>query len=216
MKSIFLPAMLALTTAAVGLPALADVLPPEAANAMKRLLDNPRAFDRTDEYCKDKTVGEACVLPGNTFAGGGEGVCKNEFNRAEAVIDLSCVRERAVIDRKLPEGGFVNDEYLCREVVQAQRDGVPMPSEWNCTPLKTPPRDQFCAGKDPGAACTVALLYQGVREQFPGVCKEETQTQGFYYQGHRKATRQVVQCQPREPLPPRSYTPVGWWQKLMQ
>jgi len=209
-------AMLAAALASCTVPALADLIPPEAEAAAKRLRANPKAFDRTDEYCTDKKVGEACTIPGSAFAGGGEGVCKNDLNRA-GTIDLSCKREGFMnIDRKYPEGGFVADATICRELEQRKRENTPYPPEWNCTPLDPTPTDQFCAGKAVGAACTVTLSYLGKPEQAQGVCKHDLQQQGFYYQGRRTLSRLVIECQPAEALPERKYTPVGWWQKLMQ
>lgn len=211
------PCVTLLAIAAFHLPALADLIPPQAAEIAKRLADNPRAFDRSDEYCKGKKVADACTLPGNLFAGGGEGICKNETTRWSTSIDLTCVRGgTAVIERKLPEGGFVHDASLCRDAGKLDSKGIPEPSQWNCTPVVPTPQDQFCAGKEVGAACTVQLRYQDRQEEFPGVCKVEVQSYNFYYQGPRTATRQVVQCQPPESLPPRTYTPATWWQKLTQ
>jgi hypothetical protein len=215
MKMAFIAAILAV--AAVHLPALADLISPEGVPAAKRLANNPRAFDRSDEYCKGKKVSDACTMPGNLFAGGGDGVCKNELNRRSYTIDLLCEREdNTIIERKLPEGGFVNDASLCRDAGKVESDGSSTPSPWNCKPTVPTPRDQFCAGKEVGAACTVQLLYQGRQEEFDGVCKEEVQSRSFYYQGPRTVTRQVVQCQSPEALPPRTFTPATWWQKLTQ
>ena len=211
------PCAALLAVAAFHLSALADVIPPQAAEISKRLAANPRAFDRSDEYCNGKKVADACTLPGNLFAGGGEGVCKNDTTRWSTSIDLTCVREgNTVIERKLPEGGFVDSKWHCRDAGKLGSNGLPEPSPWNCTPTVPTPRDQFCAGKETGAACTVQLRYQGRQEEFPGICKEEQQSQEFYYQGPQSRTRQVIQCQPPESLPPRTYTPATWWQKLTQ
>jgi hypothetical protein len=213
----FWPCVVLVLAAAFHLPALADLIPPQAAEAAKRLEKNPRAFDRTDEYCKGKKVADACTLPGNAFAGGGEGVCQNNTVRWPTTIDLTCVREdTVVIERKLPKGGFVNDTSLCSDAGKIDSNGIPEPSRWNCSPIVPTPRDQFCAGKEVGAACTVQLRNQDRQEEFPGVCKEEVQSYSFYYQGQRTATRKVVQCESPESLPPRTYAPASWWQKLTQ
>lgn len=211
-------APLTLALATLGLPALADVLPPEGASALMRLRDNPQAFDRTDEYCLDKKVGHACSIPGDTFAGGGAGSCKNAFNRSAMRIDLSCVRDLQVrIDRQLPESDFIlSDATLCEDFAQMKKNGVAGPEELSCTPPPTPPVDRFCAGKAVGASCRALLTVDGAQQDFPGICREVEQTRSVYLQGRRKAVRTVILCQPPEPLPPRSYAPVSWWSRLLQ
>lgn len=199
------------------LPAGADLIPPEAAPAALRLHKNPKAFDRVDNFCKRKRVGDACSIPGGAFAGGGEGMCRNDLNRTTLTIDLSCVREGQVtIDRKLPAGGFVNDSELCSDAARsAAGDDPSSHPEWNCTPTVPTAADQFCTGKAIGSACTVELTYQGRREQHQGVCSQVFETEHFYYQGRRTATRQVIRCDPAT-VTPRSYAPATWWQKLTQ
>ncbi|WP_255990114.1 hypothetical protein [Chitinolyticbacter albus] len=194
--------------------AAADVLPPQAASAAERLRNNPKAFDRYDNFCAGKKSGDACVIPGTAFAGGGNGRCDNDINRKTYTIDLHCVREGYVtIERQLPEGGFVHDEQLCRSKA-AHESEEPAP-KWNCTPLTPTPSDAFCKGKSINSACTVELTYKGALQRDEGVCKEIVETERFYYQGRREATRKVIQCMPKEEFT-RSFTPASWWQKLLQ
>lgn len=202
---LFLPGFVLLFN---GGPAQADLLPPPAESAMKRLDRNRNAFDRTDQFCAGKFRGDACTIPGSRLAGGGDGVCQNEINRSTFSIDLYCKREGlAVIQRGLPEGGFVAEPALCAEA-QA-------PHPWNCTPLPEIPADRFCQGKSVGQSCTVDMGYDGTPEQHQGVCREETQREGFYYQGRRVATRQVILCTAPEDIE-RVYRKATWLEKLRQ
>lgn len=211
-------AVLLISTALLCLPAAADLLPPQAHEAAMRLRANPDAFDRIDNFCSDKKRGDACTIPGSVLAGGGEGVCKNELNRSTFTIDLSCEREgRVAIDRKLPEGGFVHDDSLCRQQAKEAASGNVPPGEsrWNCAPLDPMPADRFCQGKAAGNACAVELRYQGTTQTHEGVCKQVREFSGFYYQGRRTATREVIRCEP-ETAVTRTFSPVSWWKKLLQ
>lgn len=191
--------------------ASADLLPPGAIEAGQRLRDHPGAFDRSDNFCEGKQAGASCVIPGPLLVGGGAGICRNDINRNLGLIDLSCNRSDTVdVDRKLPEAGFVYDADLCR---MKDASGNPLR---NCTPLVPAPSDQFCAGKEVGASCSVSFRYQGKTEQQVGVCKSQLQTFSFYQMGRRTASREVVLCQPAEEATERSYKAVGWWQKLWQ
>ena len=53
----------AVMTAAIGSAARADVIPPGVREAEQRLRDNPKAFDRVDQFCAQRKVGAACTLP---------------------------------------------------------------------------------------------------------------------------------------------------------
>lgn len=193
----------------VGGLANADLLPPGAEDAIRRLEKNRKAFDRVDQFCTDKAPGDACMVAGSHWAGGGPGTCRNEINRTSSTIDLSCRREGVtVIRRGLPEGGFVAEAQLCKG------DDVPRP--WNCTPLPVIPVDRFCQGKAVNQACTVSLEYNGVSELHEGFCRQVTEREGFYYQGRQIATRQVVLCDVPEQPAERTYRDVPWYHKLRQ
>lgn len=194
------------------MPAAADVLPPQAAGAVERLLRNPNAFDRTDQFCAGKRRGDACTITASPLAGGGAGVCKNELNRTSFTIDLSCERSGSyVLDRGLPEGGFVGDASLCANPAATVPSGAP----YSCKPLQPMPVDRFCAGKPVGSACSAEISRDGVRETHPGVCRTVEEQRGFYFQGRRVATREVVRCEAEGSFE-RIYTPVGWFEKLFQ
>jgi len=193
------------------LPGRADVVPPEQAAAKIRLYDNPNAYDRVDNFCKGKKNGATCSISGSTFSGGGEGICTSAVDRENASIDLSCIRKGEVdIDRKLPEGGFVNDSYLC-QMGEDKQTG----QKWNCKPASPTPADRFCQHQPVGGRCTVELTYQGKLERHEGICRQMTETKNFYYMGRRTATREVIRCEPPETAT-RVYTPASWWQKLFQ
>jgi hypothetical protein len=201
--------------------ARADMISPDVERARERLKNNPNVYDRVDDYCKDRKPGAVCSIPGPTFAGGGEGVCRNEYSSSSPTIDLSCVRSGEVqIDRKLPDGGFVHDASLCSRPKDKDcgfgkeiPGGPECPSRWNCKPMKPTPADQFCRSKGVGSACTVELIYLGRSERHEGICTIIVETERFYYQGHREAKRDVIRCEP-PPVAPRNYSPVSWQQKL--
>lgn len=195
-------------------PAIADVLPPAVADAEQRLRANPKAYDRVDEFCAGKKPQAACVIPGSVFAGGGAGTCRNGINRGEGTIDLACVRnDEVAIDRRLPEGGFVSDERLCRAAEEEARAYNRPARRVNCKPIVPTPADRFCKGVAPGAACTVELNYQGRVERHEGVCKQITESEHFYYFGPQTAKREVIRCEPPQATT-RTFKPVSWVKKL--
>lgn len=190
-------------------PALADLLPPQVSAARERLQANPDTYDRVDGFCKGKKRHAACVIAGTTFAGGGGGTCESNFNSQSSTIDRSCVRTDEVsIERQLPDDGFVVDSDLCQD------NGKGSDRQWNCVATIPPPPDRFCKGKDVGQGCTVELNYQGKTERHAGVCKSVVETDDFYYQGHRTATREVIRCEPPS-VTPHIYSKVSWRQKLL-
>lgn len=195
--------------------ARADLISPRIQEARDRLKANPDTFDRFDAFCAGKRRGDACEIPGSTFAGGGKGVCTNAINDEKSTIDLSCIRSGTVeIDRKLPKGGFVNDEALCNRQANAKTEAEKQESrQWNCTPMQPAPADRFCVGKAINGGCTVELVYQGKVERHEGVCKTVTEIDRFYYQGRRIAIRDVIQCEPDKPVR-HEYAPASWWKKL--
>ncbi|MES3025973.1 MAG: hypothetical protein V4857_30700 [Pseudomonadota bacterium] len=195
----------------------ADLISPQVQAAQERLRANPNTFDRFDTYCAGKRPGALCTIAGNTFAGGGKGVCTNAINESKSSIDLSCVRsERVEIDRKLPAGGFVHDADLCarQATIIATEDGQEN-RRWNCTPEHPAPADRFCRGKAVGSACTAELSREGSMEKHAGVCTAATETENFYYQGRRLAKREVIKCEPGQPAK-HIYAPASWRQKLFR
>ena len=203
--------LLACTLACACHFASADLISPQIQAARDRLRENPNTYDRVDNFCTGKKPGEACLITGSVFSGGGSGSCNNVINENGAIIDLTCVRTDEVsIDRKLPEDGFVNDPELCKR--GADRESG---QQWNCKPMVPTPSDRFCKGKKLGGPCVVELVYQGRNEQGEGICQKIVETESFYFEGHRTATRQVIRCEPPS-LSPRTYNPASWRQKLFQ
>lgn len=194
--------------------ALADVLPPEAAEAAQRLRDNPKAFDRVDQFCAKRTVGAACTIPGDALAGGGAGVCRNALDASRRQIDLRCERSATVtIDRGLPAGGYTLPSHVCagpEGAEIARREGH------GCTPPARPLQDRFCAGRAVGAACEAMLVVDGEAVRNKGVCARVTESAPrFYFRGWQVAQRELVQCVSAKPVT-HDLKPVSWWQKVRQ
>jgi len=204
-----------LATALIGsfLPASADLISPGVRIAAERLRDNPNTYDRVDNFCNGKKVSAPCSIPGTTFSGGGDGICRSAVNQDESTIDMSCVRNgEAQIDRQLPQGGFVREDLCLNGVFENAERGRNM--RWSCKPTLPTPSDQFCTGKSIGARCTVKLHYQDKNEQHEGTCKKITETESYYQRGHRTAKRDVIRCEPPSAVV-RSFAPASWRQKLV-
>jgi hypothetical protein len=194
----------------------ADLISPRLADARSRLHANPDTYDQVDQYCSGLKRDAACSLPGNAFEGGGPGVCKTGINHS-AVIDMVCEQRASVaIDRQIPDGGFVADERLCEPYRAALASGLPLPKQpWNCAPPPKALTDQFCRSAAVGGACTAEVVVDGRKERHPGVCNPVLQTENFYHQGRRQATRSVLMCQPASSVV-RQFSPASWLQKLKQ
>jgi hypothetical protein len=188
----------------------ADVISNEAYNARERLSSNPNIYDRVDSFCKGKKPKSACVIPGDILAGGGNGICVNSFDDRYSTIDMVCVRKgELLLDRQLPEGGYVADFSFCKD--GANREGYPTA---NCKPLKPPPKDRFCREKSIGSACSVELTYNNKKLTEAGVCKEVVEmTDSYYHYGRHRDARTVIRCEAPS-LPERIMTPASWFDKL--
>lgn len=205
---------LALLSAAVGSAARADVIPPQVQQAEQRLRDNPRSFDRADQFCAKRSVGAACLLPGDALAGGGAGVCRNALDGTRTQIDLSCERRATVtIDRGLPAGGFTLPAHVCGD---AEGAAVARSRGYSCTRPAETPQDRFCAGRRVGAACEATLSVDGKPVVNAGVCARVTESAPrFYFRGWQTAQREVLQCVSAKPVV-RDHKPVSWWRKVRQ
>lgn len=194
--------------------ARADVIPPAVMQAEQRLRDNPKAFDRADQFCAKRAVGAACSIPGDALAGGGAGVCRNGLDATRTQLELRCERSaKVVIDRGLPEGGFTLPAYFCEVPEGAE---VARERGYGCKPPAQPPHDRFCAGRSAGAACEAALTVDGKTVRNAGVCARVTeQAPRFYFRGWQVAKRDVVQCVSAKPVE-RVFQPASWWQKARQ
>lgn len=193
--------------------AFADLIPPHAHDAAKRLYANSKAFDIVDSFCTGKLVGDECAVKGDVFSGGGSGVCNNSLNQKIGKIELTCVRSaRVTINRGLPDRGFVHDADLCEEYEKNQSDGRFLN---DCTPLMTKPVDRFCTGRDIDSPCTAILSVDGQTESHTGQCKEVVEVKRYYNKGYRVAKRTVIQCEPPS-YTEHTYSPASWWQRLTQ
>ena len=194
--------------------ASADVLPPQAIETEHRLRENPQAFDRADQFCTGRSVGDACQMPGTALAGGGAGVCRNGIDVSRTRIDLRCERTAKVsLERGLPAEGFVLPAYFCENPEGA---AIVRSRGFSSTPAAQPPHDRFCQGRGIGAACTALLTVDGTPVRDAGVCARITESAPrFYFRGWQIARREVVNCVSPEPIE-RRYKDVSWWQKVRQ
>lgn len=194
--------------------ARADVIPPAVMQAEQRLRDNPKAFDRSDQFCAKRAIGAACAIPGDALAGGGAGVCRNGLDATRTQIDLRCERSaKVVVDRGLAERGFTLPAYLCEVPEGAE---IARSRGYGCKPPAKPPEDRFCAGRSVGGACEAALTVDGKPVRNAGVCARVTESAPrFYFRGWQVAKREVLQCVSAKPVE-RVFKPVSWWQKARQ
>lgn len=206
--------LLALALLLAAAPALADVLPLEAMHAEQRFREYPKAYDRTDQWCEGKRLGAACALPGTPLQGGGAGTCARRIATPGYTIDLVCRRdEEPRVDYALPHGPWQGDEQICSRPDNPEYQQALRNENAGCTP-PAPAHDRFCRDKAAGEACTVELTLGERRLQEAGVCTASTQTQRYYFQGHREVSRPVVLCSPPASAPAPRYAPVGFWRKL--
>jgi hypothetical protein len=192
--------------------ARADIIPPGVREAEQRLRDDPKTFDRVDQFCAKRRVGAACAIPGDALAGGGVGVCRNGLDATRTQIDLRCERSASVvIERGLPEGGFTLPAYFCEVPEGAE---VARQRGYGCKPPAAPPHDRFCTARAVGAACEADLTVDGKLVRNAGVCARVTETAPrFYFRGWQVAKRDVVQCVSADPVV-RDFKPATWWQKV--
>ena len=214
LRSVVLWLVLWVVLAAVVPGASADVLPLQAIETEQRLRENPQAFDRADQFCSGRRVGDACQMPASALAGGGAGICRNGIDSSRTRIDLHCERTAKVsLARGLPSEGFVLPAYFCETPEGA---AIARSRGFSCTPAAHPPHDRFCQGRGIGAACTALLTVDGTPVRDVGVCARITESAPrFYFRGWHIAQREVVNCVSPEPIE-RRYKDVGWWQKVRQ
>lgn len=194
---------------------MADVLPPEIGQLQQRARENPKAFDRGDQFCVSKHIGSPCEIPGNPLEGGGKGVCVQKVNKTDQTLDAICEVPEPQIDRAIPESRYQVDARVCgiassnpgmNAALQGERAG--------CEPVP-PVADRFCNGKQPGDACKVDLVQQGQRGSYPGRCTSIIEEKRFYMYGHQTKRRTVLTCQAEKPLVRNLSKPsTGWLQRL--
>jgi hypothetical protein len=214
LRSVVLWVVLWVVLAAVVPGASADVLPLQAIETEQRLRENPQAFDRADQFCSGRSVGDACRMLGTALAGGGAGICRNGIDSSRTRIDLRCERTaKASLARGLPSEGFVLPAYFCENPEGA---AIARSRGFSCTPAAQPPHDRFCQGREIGAACTALLTVDGTPVRDAGVCARITESAPrFYFRGWHIAQREVVNCVSPKPIE-RRYKEVSGWQKVRQ
>lgn len=193
--------------------AVADVLLPEVGLLQQRARENPKAFDRGDQFCVSKSVGSPCEIPGNPLEGGGKGVCVQKINKVDQTLDAICEVPEPQIDRGIPEGRYQVDARLCNN----GNMGAALQSEQaGCEPVP-PVSDRFCNGKQQGDPCKVDLIQQGQRGSYPGRCTLATEEKRFYMYGKQTKRRPVLSCQAEKPLVRHLTKPAsGWLQRLVK
>ncbi len=201
-----------LSVAAV--PAWSDVIPPTVAQARERLRVNPNTYDMVDQFCGGKKRGDACILTGNAFDGGGPGVCDPFVSDK---IYLTCVRLSSVsIDRQLPDGGYSSSDAACQDYLRSAAEGrLPAAKPVDCDPSPQPVSDRFCRGLAPDAACMAEMRVDGRLETHSGVCKTTQQSKYGRYGGRPQTLRTVLTCEPANRIG-HTYSPANWLDKLRQ
>lgn len=198
-------------------PALGDVLPPQAADMAERYRSNPKAFDRTDAWCEGRGVAAACIIPGNAFEGGGVGTCEREIHRSDFKIDLLCsLQAPPRIDRAIPEGPWRADTQWCEQAAVHEPSAQAINGQGLVCSEPQIVSDRFCVGLKPTQTCEAEVSMNGSAARFKGVCTEQKQSRGIYYQGRRTLTRPVLTCEPEQRLPSPVLKPVSAWRKLLQ
>lgn len=207
-------ALFASAVALISPDAGADVIPPGVREAEQRLRDNPKAFDRVDQFCAGRAIGAACSIPGDALSGGGAGICRNGLDATRTHIDLKCQRRATVtIDRGLPSGGYTLPAHVCAdpegaEVARREGHGCARPAQ--------PLQDRFCAGLAVGTVCEATLVVDGKAVRNKGVCARVTEpAPRFYFRGWQVAQREVLQCVSAKPVV-HDLKPLSWWQKVRQ
>lgn len=197
--------------------AAADGMPPQAQEASARFNNNPRTFDRYDPWCEGHGVDTACQIPGTPFEGGGPGKCERRIHKADYQIELRCILAPTPhMDRGLPDTNWRAEKHRCEGEKVKPGMNKPLTEDGYPCDNQPPVFDRFCKGKEVGQSCTVELSVADLTQNFKGVCRREEETSFTYFRGQRRLTRDTVQCQPAQILPPVELKPVGAWRKLLQ
>lgn len=204
-------------SAGMHLVAHADVISPEE-EALQDRLRRSEAVDRVDQYCADKRPGDACVLPGNAFEGGGPGKCRREANPSLRRIELSCRLVQSLqVDRGLPASAeFVASPEFCRMRDDEQVASLLARSHITCDAPATLPADRFCRDHKAGDACRVEAVVAGKAEVFAGRCSVTAENTRFYQYGPNSAQREYLACQPEKPAPAHRYQRRGFFRNLLK
>ena len=140
--------------------ARADVLPPDLAAIYLKARENPKAYDRADQFCDGRSIGSPCEIPGNPFEGGGSGHCTQDINSASRSLDALCkLDDPPLIDRQTPEGGFQVSKELC-DMASKNPDLASnlrsMDVRCDLPPATLTP-DRFCQGRKPSFCFLTSL-----------------------------------------------------------
>ncbi len=193
-RSLFL-----LTGLVFALPCWADLIPPGVDELQQRASKQPNAIDRSDDYCKDKAINDACHIPGTPFDGGGAGLCRRYQNSQNLSLDLVCqVQEPLEIPRLIPNTPYMTNPHLC--AMEERIRAILHNENISCQPV-APVSDQYCQNKAEGAPCTVPIKYPSHSVTHIGVCKQITLGSSFYLYGRQGKYRYVTQCVSSNPVP---------------
>jgi hypothetical protein len=192
--------------------AMADLIPPEEQALIQRMQET-KAFDEADQFCRGEQPEAPCALPGNAFEGGGAGVCSRQMSRSRDTIQqLVCVQ----VDSFEYEAGVTppldNERILCEvgieELTPAQQANCP-------ALIASKPVDRFCAGKAPGDTCDVDGMIGEVKASFASQCALTEETGTLYFRGHRSVSREELRCKAKQSFI-REFSPVSFWDRLRQ
>jgi|GEM_PF-6017221 len=199
MQKLILCLMVSLLAGA--LPAMADI-PNYELN--KRFAENPNTYDTVDKYCDGKKPDEACTIPGDKLAGGGEGACRRNALRYEGIIEMRrTLSSNVLIDRAIqpaspsncpagsPKGEIKDGMIACGEV-----------KFWQV--------DRFCSSKKLHERCVADVNLEGKAGQFNGSCE-----MGATYEHGRYSGDFSILCQSPTQLDAKTHK-VGILQKLGQ
>lgn len=148
----------------------ADAISPDLWDIYHRAKLDPKTYERADQFCAGKRIGDACEMPGNRFDGGGKGDCAQEVNPDEKTIDAYCKQAvKAHVVRELPPGGYGVAPAICDMAKNHAGFAEDLRSANATCEIPPPISDRFCSGKALGALCVVEIF--GGQETYSGRCR---------------------------------------------
>lgn len=208
---------------------MADVirpLPPDQEELRDYAQKHPEYYEHADQFCAGRSINSACVIPGNPFAGGGKGQCRQTINydrnNASVAIEADCVLDDPItIDRQLPPGGYRVDSGICNylntpDLASSTKELLEY-LHASCEST-SPVVDRFCSNKEVGDTCAAEILRKQIKETYPGRCIREADMKPYYSWGYRVATREIIICKPDNPVVRKleKSSPPGWWKRLFE
>ncbi|RAU20285.1 hypothetical protein CU669_19150 [Paramagnetospirillum kuznetsovii] len=190
---LLLSAFIVALALSIPIPAHADLLPPGWEKLQQRIKDG--GFDVADQFCRDKKVGEACAIPGNSFEGGGQGICRAQLRRNWGEIRSACVLDDPAHMERVVDGEWWAERCTALERVRSQLPNA------TCEP-KPPIADQFCAGKSAGDDCTAEVWVKAGMERYSGKCVQFRNTSAimFHPGDGERLLRDEIHCRPEHPV----------------